>query len=57
MKKKNKAMQIAVYDLGGNPLSTAAISEIELAVVKAIKKLKTENDSKYTTLAHTVVVE
>ena len=55
--KKAKGMQIVVYDLGGNPLPSTAVEEIEVAVVKTIKRLKTENESKYTTLAHTVVVE
>lgn len=50
-------MQIAIYDVAGNPLSPTVVEEFEIAVVKTIKRLKTENPSKYTTLAHSVVVE
>jgi len=57
MKKNAKGMQVVVYDLGGNALSATAVSEIEKAVIETITRLKTENESKYTTLAHTVVVE
>lgn len=46
-KKRSKGMQIAVYDMGNNPLSPKVVNELEEAVVAVLQK--------HTTLAHTVV--
>lgn len=46
-KKRSKGMQIAIYDVGNNPLSQKVITELEEAVVTILQK--------HTTLAHTVV--
>ncbi len=45
-KKKTKAVQITVYDLGDNPLSDKLIQELEGVVVGVLKQ--------HTTVAHLV---
>jgi len=57
MSKKPTGMQVTVYDLGSNPLPTEAIEEVEKAVVNVLKRLKNQDSSKYSTLAHLVVTE
>lgn len=49
MAKKPLAMQIAVYDVGNNPLPDKVVKELEDVVVKVLQK--------HTTIAHTVVTE
>jgi len=49
MPKKPIAMQIAVYDVGNNPLPDKVVRELEESVVKVLQK--------HTTIAHTVVTE
>lgn len=49
MAKKPVAMQIAVYDVGNNPLPDRVVREIEEQVVRVLQK--------HTTIAHTVVTE
>jgi hypothetical protein len=49
MAKKPYAMQIAVYDVGNNPLPDKVVRELEDATVRILQK--------HTTIAHTVVTE
>lgn len=48
-KGKVYALQVAVYDVGNNPISDRVAREIEESVTKVLQK--------HTTLAHTVVTE